>query len=113
MLARSSVLPAVEVPSGSTPIRTCVGCRQRHPSRDLLRVVAVAGALVPDVRLRNPGRGAWLHPTSDCLRLAQRRRAFPRALRVNGELDESALIGFIESLDAPVGEDGQQPGLRK
>ncbi|TDT32916.1 uncharacterized protein DUF448 [Naumannella halotolerans] len=28
------------------------------------------------------GRGAWLHPDPDCLELARRRRAIPRALRV-------------------------------
>jgi predicted RNA-binding protein YlxR (DUF448 family) len=37
------------------------------------------------------GRGAWLHPTLECFRLAQRRRAFGRALRVQGELDTSDL----------------------
>jgi predicted RNA-binding protein YlxR (DUF448 family) len=28
-----------------------------------------------------PGRGAWLHPTVACFDLAERRRAFERALR--------------------------------
>lgn len=54
---------------------------------DLLRVVAEDGALVPDLRRRLPGRGAWLHPALDCLHRAERRSAFPRALRVPGPLD--------------------------
>ena len=45
--------------------------------------------LDPDRRL--PGRGAYLHPTLNCLDLAERRRALPRALRLTGSLDVTAL----------------------
>ena len=68
----------------SIPVRTCVGCRKRAPVTDLLRVVLRSGALVPDPRRRLPGRGASLHPTPECLHAAERRRAFPRALRLPG-----------------------------
>ena len=73
------------------PVRTCVGCRARVPAGELLRVVARDGAVVPDRGRPQPGRGAHLHPTADCLALAERRRAFPRALRVPGPLDVSAV----------------------
>ncbi|MBV9920072.1 MAG: YlxR family protein [Pseudonocardia sp.] len=82
--------PAHDPGAASTrpaPIRTCVGCRSRSSADGLLRVVAVHGALVPDLRRRLPGRGAWLHPALDCLHRAERRSAFPRALRVAGPLD--------------------------
>ena len=68
----------------SSPVRTCVGCRVRAPADELLRVVVRSGALVPDPRRRLPGRGASLHPTPECLHAAERRRAFPRALRLPG-----------------------------
>jgi uncharacterized protein len=77
------------------PVRTCVGCRTRAAASGLLRVVAVDGALVPDPRRRHPGRGAWVHPNVGCLRLAERRRAFPRALRFKGELDTAAVHDFL------------------
>jgi uncharacterized protein len=77
------------------PIRTCVGCRTRAAASGLLRVVAVEGTVVPDPRRRHPGRGAWLHPDLGCLRLAERRRAFPRALRSPGELDTAAVHAFL------------------
>ena len=77
------------------PIRTCVGCRTRAAASGLLRVVAVEGILVPDPRRRHPGRGAWVHPELGCLRLAERRRAFPRALRSPGELDTAAVRAFV------------------
>ena len=77
------------------PVRTCVGCRTRTVASGLLRVVAVDGALVPDPRRRHTGRGAWVHPDIGCLRLAERRRAFPRALRTAGELDTVAVHAFL------------------
>lgn len=41
-------------------------------------------AVVPDPRGTAPGRGAHLHPTTECLELAERKRAFRRALRYEG-----------------------------
>ncbi|HEY2765440.1 MAG TPA: YlxR family protein [Pseudonocardiaceae bacterium] len=73
----------------------CVGCRTRTVASGLLRVVVVDGALVPDPRRRFPGRGAWLHPDQDCLRQAERRRAFSRALRVAGMPDSAAVHTFL------------------
>jgi predicted RNA-binding protein YlxR (DUF448 family) len=81
--------------SGSRPRRTCVGCRERAAKPDLLRVVVVEGACVPDPRGRLPGRGASLHPRLECLSLALRRRAFPRAFRVPGPLDTTALEAYL------------------
>lgn len=63
---------------------------------ELLRVAVVDGALVLDLRRRMPGRGAWIHPDLDCLTKAERRRAFPRALRVPGPLDAGQVRGWLE-----------------
>jgi len=52
--------------------------------------------LVPDPRGRLPGRGAFLHLDLDCLDLAERRRAFPRALRLAGAPDADALRAYVE-----------------
>jgi len=59
--------------------------------------VAVSDHVVPDLRNRLPGRGAYVHPEPGCLNLAERRKAFPRALRVAGPLDLSELRGHIEA----------------
>ncbi|HEV3356139.1 MAG TPA: YlxR family protein [Pseudonocardiaceae bacterium] len=77
------------------PVRTCVGCRARTSADELLRVIAVDGAVVPDPRRRLAGRGAWLHRSEDCLRLAERRKAFPRALRVQGPLTVEQLADHL------------------
>ncbi|WP_376776348.1 YlxR family protein [Allocatelliglobosispora scoriae] len=86
------------------PVRTCVGCRQRATASELLRVVAIereAGqfSLMPDPARRAPGRGAHLHPVPACLVLAERRRAFGRALRVTGVLDIGTLNEAIPGGD--------------
>lgn len=56
-------------------------------------------AVVPNPRGQLPGRGASLHPTVQCLELAERRRAFPRAFRLPGPLDTSALRRQLEEQD--------------
>ena len=74
------------------PIRTCIGCRKRVPASELLRLVAIdigtdQFSVVPDPARTRPGRGAHLHPDPACLALAERRRAFGRALRIAGVPD--------------------------
>ena len=71
----------------SEPVRTCVGCRKRAAKRELLRVTVGSDArgqpvVVPDPPATSLGRGAHLHPTTECYELAARRKAFGRALRV-------------------------------
>ena len=58
--------------------------------------------VVADPRLRLPGRGAWLHPTPECLDLAVRRKAFGRALRVKAFLEEAAVGVYIDAQDQSV-----------
>ena len=79
------------------PVRTCVGCRVRDAKPALLRVVVVDGALAVDLFGRLPGRGASVHPDPACVELADRRRAFARALRVPGPLDISPVKQAVQS----------------
>ena len=88
----------------SIPVRTCVGCRGRAPVTELLRVVARDGALVPDPRRRLPGRGASLHPTPECLHAAERRRAFPRALRCSAPLEAGPLRAHVLGTPSAAGQ---------
>ncbi|WP_185993004.1 YlxR family protein [Streptomyces sp. 130] len=78
------------------PERTCVGCRERAAKNELLRIVADGDACVPDPRGTLPGRGAYVHPVPDCLGLAVRRRAFPRAFKAKGPFDPTAVQRFVE-----------------
>jgi uncharacterized protein len=85
---------------GNYPVRTCVGCKERAAKSSLLRLVAAGDGIVPDPRARQPGRGAYLHPSLACFELAQRRRAFSRALRVPGSLDAAPLVSYLSRLKA-------------
>ncbi|AUG77293.1 hypothetical protein CFP65_2461 [Kitasatospora sp. MMS16-BH015] len=73
-----------------------MGCRKRAAKHQLLRVVAIEGECVPDGRGALPGRGAHLHPDLACLDLAVRRRAFPRAFRLQGALGTDVLRAYVE-----------------
>jgi hypothetical protein len=84
-------------------VRMCVGCRHRTDKSELLRVVLVrdgdAASLLPDPSGRAPGRGAHVHPTRECFGLAERRRAFHRALRAEGPVDLEQLRRYIATRD--------------
>ena len=55
------------------PERLCVGCRQLHPKDRLLRIVRSSnGTAAYDPTGKSPGRGAYLCPSAECLRLARR-----------------------------------------
>jgi predicted RNA-binding protein YlxR (DUF448 family) len=61
----------------------------------LIRVVAAGDEIVPDVAVRLPGRGAYLHPSLACLEQAQRRKAFTRALRLPALLPTGKVADYL------------------
>jgi predicted RNA-binding protein YlxR (DUF448 family) len=67
----------------------------------LLRVVVAPNpvdapvSIVPDPRHRAAGRGAWVHHDPGCVDLAERRRAFGRALRVPGPVDPTPVREYL------------------
>ena len=75
--------------------RTCLGCRLRSPRTTLLRLVAREGQVVPDPSGTQHGRGAWVHPTPECVAIATRRKAFGRAFRVSTALDTAPLAHWL------------------
>jgi uncharacterized protein len=82
-------------------IRTCVGCKERTEKSSLLRLVAAGDVIQPDPQARLPGRGAYLHPSLECLDLARRRRTFPRALRTAGPLSLEPVAEYLRGADGP------------
>ena len=81
------------------PVRTCVGCRQRATSSELLRVVLKESQLVADPKAIFHGRGAWIHSSSDCLKLAVDRKAFGRAFKTSDSFHNAGLAHFIEQAE--------------
>jgi predicted RNA-binding protein YlxR (DUF448 family) len=67
---------------GRVAERTCVATRAVRPVGELIRfVVGPQGEIVPDLKARLPGRGAWVLATREALTAAVRRKAFARAFR--------------------------------
>ncbi len=63
------------------PLRRCVACREQKARGALLRVAAVKGKAVPDVRGVLPGRGAWLCKEEKCVLAAVKMKALSRGLK--------------------------------
>lgn len=81
----------------------CIGCRARGDKANFLRLVWSGEEVLVDGRHTHPGRGAYLHRRPDCLTQALRRRALPRALRVEGIAAadlERATAGLLAPLGA-------------
>ncbi|MDA1365268.1 YlxR family protein [Glycomyces algeriensis] len=82
-----------------------MGCRRRASAGELLRVVVQRSEgslnrLVPDPQRRLSGRGAHVHHDLNCLEQAVRKRAFARALRIEGAADVGAVRAHVESESA-------------
>ena len=65
------------------PQRQCMGCRERKPKRELIRVVrGTDGNVTLDFGGKAPGRGAYICPNAECLKKALRSKALDRSLEV-------------------------------
>ncbi|HEV7950603.1 MAG TPA: YlxR family protein [Glaciihabitans sp.] len=93
------------------PVRTCLGCRLRADKSTLLRVVAAGGAVIPDPSATLPGRGAWVHPTTECIEKAIARKTFGRAFRVSSALDTEKVRAVALHATSPetVGTSSEAP----
>lgn len=65
------------------PQRTCMGCRQVKPKRELLRIVRTPqGQVVYDPTGKASGRGAYLCTQRDCWETALDNKALDHALKM-------------------------------
>ena len=65
------------------PQRQCMGCRERKPKRDMIRVVRdTDGTVSLDFGGKKNGRGAYICPQMECLKKAIRSKALDRSLEV-------------------------------
>ena len=74
------------------PMRQCTGCREMKPKRELIRVVkSPEGEIAIDFKGKNPGRGAYVCPRSECLKKVIKAKALERAfgLKIPDEVYEA------------------------
>jgi hypothetical protein len=64
------------------PIRQCMGCRNRFPKNDLLRVVrSPEGAVILDGTGKSRGRGVYICREATCFKRVRKSRALERSLQ--------------------------------
>ena len=64
------------------PMRQCVGCGEKKPKKELIRIVrSPEGTVSCDLTGKANGRGAYICPDSACLAKAVKSRALSRALK--------------------------------
>lgn len=70
------------------PQRTCIGCREVEPKRELMRIVRTSdGHVVPDPTGKKAGRGAYLHKERECWEAALGSRGgLEHSLKMNSPL---------------------------
>ena len=62
------------------PLRTCTGCNEMKPKKELVRVVrSPEGEISLDLTGKAPGRGAYVCRNAECLKIARKARRFERA----------------------------------
>ena len=65
------------------PQRQCMGCRERKPKREMIRVDrGTDGTVSLDFGGKMNGRGAYICPDMECLKKAIRSKALDRSLEV-------------------------------
>ena len=84
------------------PERSCIVTREAKPASELMRfVLGPEGAVVPDLRHKLPGRGAWVTPTAAIVGEAVRKRAFSRAFKTEAKVSPA----LVEEIDAALVRD--------
>ena len=65
------------------PMRQCMGCRERLPKREMIRVVRCTdGNVQLDFSGKLNGRGAYICPKGECLKKARKAKSLDRSLEV-------------------------------
>lgn len=90
--------------SRKIPERMCIGCMEKKPKRELIRIVRTPeGEIVCDRTGKKPGRGAYICPEKKCLQLAAKSKRIEKSFscRIDRSVYEELKNEFedIESSD--------------
>jgi|YelNatPaOPRAMG01_1025707.scaffolds.fasta_scaffold01331_15 predicted RNA-binding protein YlxR (DUF448 family) len=73
---------------GHIPIRTCIGCGEKKPKREMIRIVRQEENIFIDPTGKASGRGAYICVNLDCLDKALKKKALPYALKCSISSEE-------------------------
>ena len=81
------------------PLRQCVGCSERKPKGELIRVVRTPeGEIVLDATGKKNGRGAYLCMQKECLQKARKNKGLERSFKMS--IPEEVYQTLEEEFDA-------------
>ena len=81
------------------PQRLCMGCRERKPKKEMIRVVRCTdGNVNLDFGGKMNGRGAYVCPDPECLKKALRSKALDRSLEVT--IPEEVIARLQKEMEA-------------
>jgi hypothetical protein len=78
------------------PMRTCIGCQEKKPKNDMVRVAFYEGNLEVDRTGKAKGRGVYLCDNCECIKTAVKKKAFNRCFKTN--FNEEAINKVVEEL---------------
>jgi uncharacterized protein len=87
------------------PLRICIGCREKKAKKELVRIVrSPEGEVALDLSGKKPGRGAYICPCQECLKMAIKGKRLEKNLQlsVSPELVEN----ITALLEKETGGDG-------
>ena len=66
------------------PLRQCTGCGERKEKKELIRIIKTPEDLIEvDFTGKKNGRGAYICNSTECLRLARKRKSLERSLKTS------------------------------
>lgn len=83
------------------PIRTCIGCNEGKPKRELIRIVKTSeGEVLVDFTGKKNGRGAYVCPNISCLEKAIKTKRLSRTFEmpIENELYEKLRLEIEKSV---------------
>lgn len=79
------------------PLRMCLGCQQKHPKREMIRIVRTPENNIEiDFKGKRSGRGAYICPEEDCFLKAKKDKRIEKAL--NSFIPEEVYDNLIKEL---------------
>ena len=86
------------------PLRVCLGCQERKPKKELIRVVRTPeGQIVVDATGKLSGRGAYVCPSDECLRRALKARRLEKSLKHS--IPQETCEALLAALHSAAGAD--------
>ncbi len=83
------------------PLRICLGCYEKKPKKELVRVVRTPqGEVVLDPTGKKSGRGAYICPKNECLKKALKGKRLEKSLQhplAAGVVDE--IMAYLEEYE--------------